>query len=454
MNENLEYYVTEARDFTVILNTFFKINKREINQSLQITNLDITQWIDIKIQNCRFNEEVILNGINIENSITFNNCIFSKRVNLINVNSLHINFQNCLFDFYISFKGINSENIQFTNCVFNNNKITQLHEFECSNFYFRNNIIKSDFHFKPTAVKRVILEGSETNNLITFSYLNRDKIIDEILIFTYQGYKTEYLLRNLSTSKLQIVGEIKDSGIILNRVNVGTAILDNFSNYGNFKITFFEALNEKSNIILKNSNLGKLQASSIDFSKFKRILISNTNFIDIVPVNVKWCYDNLQSDDLSAKKENYRQLKLINRKNEDIDSKLKFERYEMHTFLKLSKENKIHFRDKLILVTNYLSNDFGISWTRALYLLLSFSVICYTIIKYRLGFTQFDMNSVVDEIGYFLNFVNPIHQFDKIFKIEESQKTNGAIFIDSISKIINAYLIFQLVSSFRKYSQK
>ncbi|WP_223599778.1 hypothetical protein [Chryseobacterium sp. GVT01B] len=454
MTNQLNYIETPAHDFIIVLNTFSKINRRQITQSLQITNLNITSWNEITINNCVFNEEVVLKELNIKKSIRFSNCTFSKRFNLTRLNSLNTVFENCIFEQYISFKEVNSDSIRFKNCTFNNYKLTQLHEFSCQNFYFLNNSLKSDIHFKPTEVKRIILEGSESNNLITISYLNRNQIIDEILLLTYQGYKTEYFIRNLSTKKLQIAGEIKDSSIILSRVAIGTAILENFSNFGNFKITDLEALDHKSNIILKNSNLGKVQVSSIDFSKFKRILINNTNIMEIIPVNINWCFKNIYSESLTAKKENFRQLKLINQKNEDIDSKLKYEKYEMHTFLKLSRENKGDFKDKFILITNYLSNDFGLSWTRSILILFIFSIICYTLIKIQLGHIYFHKELIADEIGYFLNFVNPVHLFEKIFPITKNDSTNGAVLIDSLAKIINAYLIFQLVSAFRKYSKK
>lgn len=454
MTQTSKHIETSSGDFTVILNTYSKINTRQVSQSLQITNMDITSWDKIIITNCIFEEEVILNKLYIKKSINFYNCVFIKRFNIIQLNSVSVNLENCIFEHHISFKDLTSDNIQFKNCTFNNSKITQLHEFSCKKFYFQNNIVKSNIHFKPSKVNKVILEGSESNNLITFSYLNREQIIDELLIFTLQGCKTEFLIRNVSIKKIQIVGEVKDSTIMLNKLKVGTFILDNFSNYGNLKIAFIQALDSNSNIILKNSNLGKIQISSIDFSKFKRVLISNTNMIEVIPVNIKWCYINIYSESLAAKKENYRQLKLINQKNEDVDAKLKFEKYEMHTFLKLIRENNGDYKDRFILTTNYLSNDFGLSWIRATLILLTVSIVAYTLIKIQLGHIYFDKNMIADEIGYFLNFINPVHVFEKVFITTNQVNTNGAILIDSLAKIINAYLLFQLVSAFRKYSKK
>ncbi|UPZ35533.1 hypothetical protein MUB18_15625 [Sphingobacterium sp. PCS056] len=455
MTQEIKYRETDVRNFIDTLNTYAKINKRKVSQSLQITKTDISQWSDIIINNCIFEDEVILKEIKIKHSIRFFNCNFLKRFNLSNLTSVSdITFENCTFERQISLQNIDSENIKFKSCTFNGNKTPQLQEFSCENFHFCGNTIKNDIYIKPRKIRKVFLEGSESLGLISFSYLNRSDIIDDFMIFTHQNHKTDYLVRNLSTKKIQIHGAVKDSSLILNKINIGTAVLDDFSNYGNFKITSLEALDENSNIILKNSYLGKAQISSSDFSKYRRIIISNTNIIEVIPVNVNWCYENINSESLAAKKEIFRQLKLINKKNEDIDTKLKFEKHEMHMFLKLSKQNKTSFSDKFILYTNFLSNNFGLSWLRALFILLSFSAICYTLIKFQLGQVYFSAELIADEIGYFLTFVNPIHLFDKVFQIAKDEHTNGAILIDSIAKLINAYLVFQLISAFRKYSRK
>jgi len=455
MTQEIKYKETDVRNFIDTLNTYAKINKRKVSQNLQIANTDISQWSDIIISNCIFEDEVIFKGIKIKHSIRFFNCVFLKRFNLSNLTSVsHITFENCTFERQISLQNIDSENIKFKSCTFNGNKTPQLQEFSCENFHFCGNTIKNDLYIKPRKIRKVYLEGSESLGLISFSYLNRSEIIDDFMIFTRQNHKTDYLIKNLSTKNIQIHGELKDVNLILNKICIGTAVLNNFSNYGNFKIISLEALDENSNIVLKNSYLGKSQISSIDFSKYRRVIISNTNIIEVTPVNINWCYQNINSESLAAKKEIFRQLKLINKKNEDIDAKLKFEKHEMQTFLKLSKQNKTSFSDSFILLTNFLSNDFGLSWLRALLILLSFSATCYTLIKIQLGQVYFSTELIADEIGYFLNFTNPIHLFDKVFKISKDEHTNGAILVDSVAKLINAYLVFQLISAFRKYSRK
>jgi hypothetical protein len=454
MSSDVNYGVVSPEEFIDELVSSSRVNKKHVRSGVVLRNIDFGAWDDILISNCLFDDECLIVDLKVRKGIKFYNCIFSRRVNIFGFKWFSLGFERCKFGHFISFKDVVSNNIDFIECSFANERIGHIHEFVCNNLVFKSNVLRSDIHFKPKRVKKIVLEGSESASLITFSYLNRTEILDEILIFTYQGLKTDFLIRNAATRKLQIGGELKDSTIVLSRISVGSLVLDGFSNYGNIKATFIEALDDNSSMILKNSNLGKIQVSSTDFTKFKRVLINNTSMIEVVPVNIKRCYDNIFSDNITAKKESYRQLKLINQRNEDTDSKLRYERYEMHTFMKLMRELKGDYKDRFVLFTNYVSNDFGLSWSRCAFLLIVLSTIAYACIKIQLGQVYFDSKLIADEIGLFLIFVNPIHQFEKVFFYVEAKYANGALLIDSISRVVNAYLIFQLVSAFRKYSKK
>ena len=195
------------------------------------------------------------------------------------------------------------------------------------------------------------------------------------------------------------------------------------------------------------------QINNINFNDFKKTVIKNTNLLEIIPVNVIWCeIEKITSD--NSLKEVFRQLKIVSIKNEDLINKQYFTKLEMETILTSQKLTYKNFNDYFILKTNQLSNDFGLNWLKSLKYYFLFSIIFYTLIKACLGFYYFQPKLILDEIGYFLMFINPLHQFDKVFNIININNTNGALLIDGISKIINGYLLYQLISSFRKYSNK
>ena len=86
---------------------------------------------------------------------------------------------------------------------------------------------------------------------------------------------------------------------------------------------------------------------------------------------------------------------------------------------------------------------------------INFNIFLHHNQIYIPGYNHFNPNLILDEMGRFLIFINPIHQFDKVLNIDPMiENTNGSLFLDGLSKIIGAYLIYQFISSFRKYSRK
>ncbi len=109
------------------------------------------------------------------------------------------------------------------------------------------------------------------------------------------------------------------------------------------------------------------------------------------------------------------------------------------------------------------SNNHGQRWERGLAVLLIGSILFYTSYCFALGFVlDFSKSGVMylfKNIGYFLEFLNPIRKSDFLPKAligikEETQLPTIAIMIDSFSKLFNAYLIYQLIAAFRKHGKK
>lgn len=446
----------DASEFIRLFSKYKKVINLKVSDKLEITKSEFFKLKESEIINCDFDDEVLIENTHNISSLLIVGCVFKKRLLLFNCKLSRIRFLRSKFNQHFAFKQFEVEKLCIEDCTIKNVRELKLHEFKTHEFIFKNNQADNDVHLKPLSIKKLFLEGSEKSYQITFSNLENKEILDEVYLFCYSSYKTDFLLRNFSAKKFQIVGELKDSMVFINNVKIQSGISDYFFNQGNLKITSLFPLTEKSILIIKNTAIGKAQISNCDFSNFNRIIISSSSIIDIIPVNISWCSPkNLQSNNTEALKENFRQLKLVAGKNEDLDKKLSFEKQEMQLLLDLIKNKKNHFIDKFILFTNYYSNNFGLSWLRAFYWLLGTTIVWYTSIKVLINQTEFDSSLIVDEIGKFLLFINPIHQFDKIFGVDSAtSQTNGAILFDAISRIVGAYLIYQFISAFRKYSKR
>lgn len=446
----------DSNEFLALFAKHSKINNLQIVDSIDFGTTASFASKRIEIINCDFDDEVILNLKTRLKNLYFANCNFKKRLLLFNSKLGSVGIKKCIIQQYIATKELFADTFEIEGCVFNNVRELKLHEFSANQFVFSKNEAENDIYIKPVSVKKVIIEGGEKNYLITFSNLENKETIKEFLFFTYSHYRSDYLLRNFSCEELKIFGELKDSRLSLNNIKVSTGLINYFSNQGIFKISTLNPLHAQSHIIIKNSTLGKAELNNCDFSLFKKVFVSSSSLLEIIPVNITWCNSrNIASYDDSSQRENFRQIKVVASKNEDVHTKLIFEKHEMQSLLNQLRKADGSVIDKFILQTNYYSNDFGLNWMKAFCWLIGTSIVWYTCAKYSLGHTVFDTKLIWDEIGKFLLFVNPIHQFDKIFGIDYSQQnTNGAVFFDALSRIIGAYLIYQFISAFRKYSKK
>lgn len=192
--------------------------------------------------------------------------------------------------------------------------------------------------------------------------------------------------------------------------------------------------------------------NNIDFTKFQKILLNSSILFEVLAVNIIWCNrPNIISNTQLELKENYRQLKMVAAKNEDSVTKFDFQELEMDENLEILKKEK-KYLDVFILWTNKHSNSYGNNWLKSLVYIILINIIFFTIIRYIQGYTIFDKKIILEEIGSYFLFINPVHRFIDVFA-EEPLAYKNTLFWDSISRIFNAYLIFQFISAFRKFNK-
>lgn len=450
----MEQTLIKANEFAELLLSKKKVYNFVIKGKFELTDSIIQGQIDIEIISCNFLDECDLRTDKIVN-VHFTKCQFKNRLFIFGKGYDHISITKCKLENYVALKKVTCNKLFIEQCTIDNKKLMQLQEFKANTLYFRRNSCSADVLIKPDELETLTIEGNENYSLISYSGQDIKKPLKALTLFTFSNYKTDYLIRSFQAEKLHIVGELKDAILTINNCKVNRGILHGFINQGTFIINGLQQLSEESMLIIKTSYLGKAQINNIDFSVFKQVFLETSNLLEVLPVNVKWCTSkNIKNKNLDSQKENYRQLKIIATKNEDIENKLFFYNLEMQTLLKIHKSFRLKFNDKFILHTNLLSNRFGLSWVQAFCWLFFTSILFYIAIKWTLGYRYFDSKLILDDCGRFLSFINPIHQFDKTFGVDMETNSNGGLLIDGISKITGAYFIYQFISSFRKYSNK
>jgi hypothetical protein len=442
--------------FRYLLETKQDISNLNITEEVIIDNDYVIGNKSVTISNCTFDFEFQLKGNKLNQKFFFIDCTFKQRFLASNLNLKYLQFLKCTFNQYITSKKLNVSLLTFELCHFNLQKELILDQFEATKLIFIKNEFNRDIQLIPQVLGLATLSGGESNSTLTLSNRGNKNIIDKLFLEFNSNHNTDFLLRNLNVNYLQIHGELKHATLSINNLKLQIGILKYFSNLGNILINSILPQSEKSILVLKGANLGQAIISSTDFSKFAKIQISNSNLIDIVPVNIEWCKSSVLKslNSLNDRKEAYRQLKIVANKNLDTPTKLLYHKYEMKAHLKILNRKKGKFGDKFILRTNQISNNHGLNWLVAFCWLLGFSILWYTLVKYTLGQTEFSSELIGNEIGHFINFINPTHYFDKVFDAKNVIYTSNALLYDGLSRITGAYFIYQFISAFRKYSKK
>lgn len=252
-----------------------------------------------------------------------------------------------------------------------------------------------------------------------------------------------------------------------------------------------ETINEKidSSIRFLHSNLGKAQFFTLNFKSFAKVHIYNTNLTEIIFSNVKWfdakkiglidldewikgakklkkkiTEQDTVAIDLMSRKEIFRQLKFASDKQGDRVQALEFQRWEMYyygKFLSITESKKK--QDRFILWSS-LTNNFGQSWFKAVWIGLIFTFILYIpiallgsdkISPFALATSWREVKLTlgeifIDQIRIYPQLLNPTHILNRMYT--NVYKLPALIhWFDGLHRIITTYFIFQIISAFRKY---
>jgi hypothetical protein len=163
---------------------------------------------------------------------------------------------------------------------------------------------------------------------------------------------------------------------------------------------------------------------------------------------IKKTYNSRKEDYYNSLKETYRIIKDSFRKQNNNITALEFHKQEMKIFNK-SLSWKTNFGDKLMMCLNKCSNDYGLSYARALFFLLGVGFVTYL---FMLLTVDLEFSFTSQSVGSFIfNYIKllDITNLNKIQFYDQELNNVGTIII-FISKIFLAYAYYQFIQAFRK----
>ncbi|RYC69170.1 hypothetical protein [Spirosoma sordidisoli] len=316
----------------------------------------------------------------------------------------------------------------------------------------------------------------------------------------------EGLIRAVEIDTLRFLNNFrKDSVLQINNVIFRTLIFEDFNNLGNLKFSNVDrAVEEQSSIEIRNSDLGKAQfigcklddAVRFEFynSKLLEIFVAGTIFPGTVtrsPTGTYREYHVLEQQQLALG-----QLQKVYENNGNTVQALEYQaRYLktiqdelasrlprwLQTFFslsaragafigrsvssladKLSRQDRLNRKERadfVSLTLNYLSNNFGNSLTRAFWWTITISLLLFSLYGCSIGYKPAAHWWVAENrddffhlMSYYPEFLLPTHKSN--FIEGPIEHPDMARFVDSLSRIIIAYMLYQFVQAFRKYGRR
>lgn len=378
-----------------------KIELEEINTQQDFSRKIVKTTNDPGGKNMLRLTNSIIN-IEIRNIIDFDfidcrNCVFNKPVSFSNITFIHDSyFINCEF----------KDKLNFENAIFESKARFYGTSFSIVNF--NNTVFKDLADFWGTVFKKdLIFYKTDFLGTTVFSTAK----FKENVLYTYTLIENSAIFRGTNFRK---------------GVDFSLAIIQGRLNLFDIKITDFECKKDSED------------------EKQYETYVSEEAIIT-----------------MKNKRETFRILKntLISQGNK-IDS-LRFSIIEQNTFKKqlfnslINKDHKFPIQDYIILFTNYLSNNHGRSYVRAIFFTLGISFIFFYLSllateNFYFSFEGISLEGLKKSVRYYFIFLNPTHNI----KFLDAESPTTLFYIsDFLGRIFTSYGIYQTIQAFRKYKK-
>lgn len=467
---------------------------------------------NLNIEDSNFNHKSEFNGtiirINFIEKVHFDELNFNGEISNVDLKN-NLTIQCLKLDRIIGKLKFN-ENSKIDECIVN---CTITEDFEINNGWIKH--LKFE---EAAFADKIYISGGKIDEILIGSKglkilrIKPNKIIKIQKIL--QTVFVEHLIENekdllkigkieFSNYNVQKDKESKYIGLSINELK-----FSNFSNYGNIVFSNLRPWQKtKAKVTIENSDLGKMLFMDCDFTEFQmqftsskisEIFLAGTNMPNNENINasktfksnhdqkrlaltqIKKIYENrgdlfnatryheaelmdwleeikTEKNKCKEKKLIYSQLKKMYEVRGDSINVVKYHGLELDMQREMIKGHKGSFWERFQLCLNKRSNNFGQSWQWALGYLLFINLVFYSLYLWSLGLLFQNTSIDYNLFGYYFEFLNPTHKIDflkngiGLINI----KINGlAVLIDFVNRIFIGFLIYQLISAFRKYGKK
>lgn len=265
-------------------------------------------------------------------------------------------------------------------------------------------------------------------------------------------------------------GRVQIQPIQLNKL-----IFENFTNEGRLEIIGIDGLKSKiSTLEIRESYLGNTIFRNFNFYSFRQIIINSSEFSNIklidsyfplrgnqVANDAKSPYSwvggkTLVSTEVSQEPiqmaELYNQLYLAMKQQGRRPLEMEF--YAIHLYW--LRKGTVDWRNRLPIMVHGLSTKYGTRWYKALNWIFGLGLLLYffysvSLSGIEIGFQHLSWKNFWFHLNHFFQFLFPVR---KLSFIAYTQLTPLATLIDIFWRIAQGYLIYQMITAFRRFGRK
>jgi len=276
-------------------------------------------------------------------------------------------------------------------------------------------------------------------------------------------YGSAFRLTNLYIGDLTFKNVISQGTIFISQIINGKVDLIEKPREPNVKPFYSKdnlmSLHTKCTLEIKGTDFGSSTIFNSDFSECN-FIFENSRLDNLYLAGALLPLKLNSGNNLKDYREKiaYSQLKKVFEKNDWHTSNL-YALQEIEAYRSLLRTKEKTLNDKIVLSLNRITSKHGTSWIKAMKCILLFNIVAYASLLGSLNFT-FELSiqgveTYLKLLAYSFTFLNPIHRPDFLStsgfpNIKWGPRTEV---IDGISRLVNAYLIYQFIQAFRKFGK-
>lgn len=388
-----------------------------------------------------FQNSLVFKGKIMNNMLSFESTSFSKRIDFQEGGFNHVYFYRSSFEGIIYINDYKSDDV------------IDSKDLSIDKLWIHSSNFENDFSIYLSSLRDVTLSNNNFKQHFNFSG-NNESTLDDIVMISNDGSNRGTMIFEKAHVDISFRG-INFGNIFIKECNVWTFNMDDINNQG---VISLNNIREVTFFTIQDSISGELNFINTDVNKFREIVIANSNIEKVNFVDYPKRICSYSSDprvgygieDRSKNRDNlksiYNQLKQIAKRKGDIDASIKYQSLEYKQLL-LSK-TIISF-DKLLLLLNWTSNNYGKSWFRGILFTFTISFSLFLLYINNLEVSHENINYFEDYVLFFTSF--PKLQLERFSELNNSWNVSLIIWL---SRIFISYGIYQTVAAFRKYGKR